>query len=565
MEEATTEENIEALMEDMDFIPGHFSMVLNLNCEPQGPAELRQHDTLVKRESLRAELEGESGRLQYAIRNLLGLLDFHLDHLAEAEEAFRSICREEPGNLNAWANLGCVYDRLEREEDEGVCVERVSALMGEESGDSGQGETRLRAARCLAEQAYAYPYDIELHQEDDLRERLITACTLYNKALNHGGDLIPTEEKMSWYFQMSTIYIRLDEMMRDKAEVDYSRLPHFSKALKLLAETLKSDKVHLKALAWCYVGLMLERKEEFSTVPMAIHDCGFSGSEPLACYALAIDLATDNAFVLNQLAKVFYQLGKHDMVMGICNMALTVLPDAELNWQAYCTRAKINVTTYMRDLENAKLGHTSIPDRQNLREARADLERVLSVRPCLRTHLEMAQVHYYMGVDALQESLLVDEAAVNRALVSLALAMQCEMGSTLPELQLLRGRCLLLKGEEWNAVNCFRRALKLQRPGTCDPTALRNLLEGLLACYSQNRQDPEAAIGLLEECVRQAEERYPARAVREELRGLSRSHRAEVRELSLTLVKRGRTELIRMLLESIQPRAKALLVKAHSV
>lgn len=29
---------------------------------------------------------------------------------------------------------------------------------------------------------------------------------------------------------------------------------------------------------------MLERKDEFSTVPMAVHDCGLSGSEPLSCY-----------------------------------------------------------------------------------------------------------------------------------------------------------------------------------------------------------------------------------------------------------------------------------------
>lgn len=38
------------------------------------------------------------------------------------------------------------------------------------------------------------------------------------------------------------------------------------------------------ALAWCYIGLMLERTEEFSTVPMSVHDCGFSGSDPLTCY-----------------------------------------------------------------------------------------------------------------------------------------------------------------------------------------------------------------------------------------------------------------------------------------
>lgn len=47
---------------------------------------------------------------------------------------------------------------------------------------------------------------------------------------------------------------------------------------------------------------------------------------------------------------------------------------------------------YAKDLEKAKQGEGGIPDRQKLSEARKDLDKVLSVRPCLRTHLEMAQV-----------------------------------------------------------------------------------------------------------------------------------------------------------------------------
>lgn len=91
----------------------------------------------------------------------------------------RSICKEDPGNLNAWANLGCVYDRLGRETEAAECVEKVSNLMDQE-------EARLLAARCLAEQAYVHPYDVELYSEEDLRERLVTALTLYSRALDYG-------------------------------------------------------------------------------------------------------------------------------------------------------------------------------------------------------------------------------------------------------------------------------------------------------------------------------------------------------------------------------------------
>ncbi|KAM4628848.1 tetratricopeptide repeat protein 22 isoform 2-T2 [Polymixia lowei] len=574
--EGGSTEDIEALMADMDYIPGHFHLDLNLNCDPEGPVELRSRDTRLKLQSLRAELEAEVGYMQYAVRNLLGFLAFHLDQMETAEETF-SICKEDPGNLNAWANLGYVYDKLGREIDAGECVEKVSQLMGLEAGEDFQAESRLLAARCLAEHAYAHPYDVELEREEDLRERLTVALTLYNRALDYGGELyvsgrdavfqIQEEEKRSWYFKMATIYIRLDDIVKTKVESEYSRLSHYNKGLRFLSEALKSEKTQLKALAWCYVGIMLERKEELSTVPMSVHDCGLSGSDPLTCYGTAIKLASDDAFILNLLAKLFFLLGKHEMATGICNMALNVLPDPELNWQAYCTRAKINMMAYVRELERAKQGHGGIPDRHKLTEARKDLDRVLAVCPCLRTHLEMAQVHYYMGVDALQESLLVDEGAVNSALVSLSQALQCELGDSLPDLHVLRGRCLLLKAEEQNAADCFKRALELERPGSTDTTALRCLLEALLALFTQGGPDPSSAITQLEEWVHRAEARYPGDAVQAELRSLYRAHTDEVTELSKALIRTGRLDLVRRLLETVQPRqlAKKRLARSFSL
>lgn len=103
---------------------------------------------------------------------------------------FRGICKEDPGNLNAWANLGYVYDKMGRELDTAECVENVSHLMGLDGMASSQEETRLLAARCLAEQAYVYPHDVELGNEDILRERLTEALSHYNRALHYGGQLV---------------------------------------------------------------------------------------------------------------------------------------------------------------------------------------------------------------------------------------------------------------------------------------------------------------------------------------------------------------------------------------
>lgn len=89
MDKDNTEDDIESLMEDMDYIPGHFHLKLSLNCDPVGPLTLRHRDTYLKQESLWGELEAEVGYLQYAVRNLLGLLAFHLEQLDTAEEIFR--------------------------------------------------------------------------------------------------------------------------------------------------------------------------------------------------------------------------------------------------------------------------------------------------------------------------------------------------------------------------------------------------------------------------------------------------------------------------------------------
>uniref|UniRef100_A0A8C6UBB1 Tetratricopeptide repeat domain 22 n=1 Tax=Neogobius melanostomus TaxID=47308 RepID=A0A8C6UBB1_9GOBI len=554
--ETNSSEDIESLMEDMDYIPGHFHLDLHLNCDPGGPAKLRRRDTYLKQEILRGELEAEVGYLQYAVRNLLGLLAFHLDQLDSAEEMFRGVCKEDPGNLNAWANLGYVYDRLGRELEAGECVEQVSSLMGLDGGELSQAESRLLAARCLAEQAYVHPYDVELDSEEEQRERLTTALSLYNRALDYGGQLVRYMCKHIHRFKSITMHY---SVRNTKVDSEYSRLSHYNKGLKLLRETLESDRPLHKALAWCYIGVMLERKDEFVTVPMSVHDCGYSATDPLSCYATAINLASNDAFILNMLAKVFFQLGKHEMATGICNMALSVLPDPELNWQAYCTRAKV-IHNYVRDLEKVKSGEGGLPDRQNLTEARKDLDKVMSVRPCLRTHLEMAQVYYYMGVDALQESLLVDEAAVNHALVSLSQALQFQHADTLPDLHILRGRCLSLKGEEQNAVDCFKCALELERPGSMDTAALHCLLQTLLTLFMQTNldqsQEPCPAICQLETLVKKAEERYSKDDVKAELKQLYRTHPEEVAELARALIRTGRLGLVRRLLETVVPKQK---------
>ncbi|KAM7162064.1 tetratricopeptide repeat protein 22 isoform 2-T2 [Macrochelys suwanniensis] len=494
------EVDIDTLIDEMDYIPGHFHLEMNLNFEPCSPVNFRGRDMKLKRDSLMYELELESGSQRFAVRNLLGVFSFHLEEMEQAKEIFMSISQEDPDNLNAWANLAYVYDRLDSEQEEADCTKKLAHLMGLGSEDESQADPRLRAARCLAEQGYAYVFDIGLVDEEDRMEKLTAGLMLYDKALAYGQQ-IPLEEKRSWYFTMATLYIRLDGILMNKGNDEQKRLPAFNRTLALLRQVTKSSDSHYRALSWCYLGMLLERKETFSTTPMGIHDCGYSGTGPLDCFGKAIAIAKDNPPTLNRLAKIFHFLGKQEMAMGICNMALDVLQDPELNWQAYCTRAK---------------------------------------------------VYYYMGVDAMQELFPVDETALDNALEFFAKAMEFDLGDALPEIQLLRGKCLRLKNEESNAIGCFKRAIELDDVGSTYTESFRCLMETLLMLFSQKRVNAEMLMQEVELWVKKAEEKYPKQRVRQELRLVCRNHTTEVIELSKAMVTRGNTELVKMLFETIK-------------
>ncbi|XP_062974278.1 tetratricopeptide repeat protein 22 isoform X2 [Elgaria multicarinata webbii] len=385
-----TEVDIDTLIDEMDYIPGHFHLDMNLNFESSSPMIFEGRDLKLKRESLSYELEFEMGSQHYAIRNLLGVFSFHLEEVEQAKEIFLHISQEDPENLNVWANLAYVYDKLNDEQEAAKCTKGLARLMGLDSEGPAQGEPQFRAARCLAEQGYAYAFDVGLVKEEEKMEKLTAGLTLYGKALAYGKQ-IPLEERRSWYFSMATLHIRLDGMWMNKGNDEGKRLPAFNRTLVLLQQVLKSSNLHHRALAWCYLGILLERKESFSVTPVGIHDCGYSGTDPLDCFGKAIEIAKDSPAVLNRLAKIFHFLGKQEMAIAVCNMALDVLPDPVLNWQAYCMRAKMLIKLYLRDLERVKMGLGGMPDQRNLWNAKTDLENVMKVHPCLKTYLDLGQ------------------------------------------------------------------------------------------------------------------------------------------------------------------------------
>lgn len=157
-----------------------------------------------------------------------------------------------------------------------------------------------------------------------------------------------------------------------------------------------------------------------------------------------------------------------------------------------------------------------------------------------------------MGVDAVQELLAVDEAALNQALVFLAKAAELELGATLPELQLLRGKCLRIKGEEANAAACFKRAVELDDAGSSHTEGFGCLLEALLAQWSQAQLSDGELGREVDAWLCRAQDKYPAARLRQELQRVWRGHTSEVLGLARALVAQGRPALVRLLFETME-------------
>ncbi|KAM6199533.1 LOW QUALITY PROTEIN: tetratricopeptide repeat protein 22 [Sarcoramphus papa] len=354
----------------------------------------------------------------------------------------------------------------------------------------------------------------------------------------------------------------LDRILLSQGSEEGKRLPAFNRTLALLQQVIKSSNPHHRALPWCYLGMLLERKQMSSTTPMGIQDCGFSETDPLDCFGKAID--GENPPVLNRLAKIFHFLGKKETAKGICNMALEILRDPQLNWEAYCTQAQIHMKMYLQDLERAKMGQGPVPERRKLMHAKNDLERVLKVCPCLRTNLDMGQSHREtldtrMGAGIHPRMYTTD--MVLRAgwtpckncswwMTLPNKAMEFDLGDTIPELQLFRAKCLWLTSQETLAFECFKQAIELDDAGSTE--SLRCLLETLLVLFGQKNLKTEMLMQEVEPRVKKAEEKFPWRHLQQELRAVRRHRAPEVIRLCKAMIAWGRTELVKLLFETMK-------------
>ncbi|XP_009883115.1 PREDICTED: tetratricopeptide repeat protein 22 [Charadrius vociferus] len=254
-------------------------------------------------------------------------------------------------------------------------------------------------------------------------------------------------------------------------------------------------------------GYLLERKEMFSTTPTGNRDCGFSETVPLDCFGKT------TPSIPNHLVKIFHFLGKQETAKPICNMALEVLRDQQLNRQAHCTLARTHMKMYLQDLEHAKMGQGPVPDRRKLMHA--------------KNHLEGSSPP-----------------------PTLDKAMEFDLGDTIPKLQLFRGKCLWLKSQETLAIECFKQGIEVDNAGTTK--SLWCLWQTLLLLFGKMKLQKKTLMDEVEQWVKKVEEKFPQQHLQQELRAVCHNHSPEVTRLRKAMVAQGRTALAKLLLGTMK-------------
>lgn len=566
-----------------DFVPGIFHLDLNINtrkydsqeclatksitrkisCQDRADNARRSHirDLTLRYNSLCSDLNNCDVPSPESTLVFLGALATHLGKNVEAVQHFEGALKKNDSNLSALAGLICIHSKNSTTQEKAADYKKTIAdLLGRSDVDVNDDELSYRISCCMADQAYAFAYDVGLTTYEERMDRFLSSMEFYDRALAIGSSVITLDEKRRWSLSLASIIVSQDGMMLKHGEEEANRLSRYNRAINIFSDLIKSDSIYQAALGSAYMGVLLERQASFETTPMSIHDCGLTTCEPVDCYSKSIEVAEKNSTVLNRLATIYQSSGKVELALGAADMSIRLSPDSMENPNAYHIRARLQMELYMRDLTKCKLGHGGIPNRELLEKAKDDLERILKASDNnMSIFIDIGQVCYFMGVDAFKESFIVDEENVNSALVFFSKALQCDVGNMIPQLQILRGKCLKIKGEDRNALECFKRAIELEKTGCSNAQAFRWLMETLLNWFSTGTIERKDSVAEeIDGWVQIAQGKYAPSALSSVIRTLTQLFTQELLDLAKFLVRAQKLTLTRICLT-------AFSVKEHGI
>ncbi|XP_038045290.1 tetratricopeptide repeat protein 22-like [Patiria miniata] len=435
---------------------GHFLLPLSMN---QGPVDAKLAERLFVLRSEYLCLKKRPER--HAIRNLLAMLAFRLGQFDRALEYLDKILSpgEDPDNLNALANRRYMCEDLFRVQEARECEKRIKRLLAEDGGEGMDMRCKKLRARSLAEQAFAYAF--ELFEESVSFGRYRKAIELYQKAVDLAGTAIDKDEMDEWIFIIGVASFIIYKRIKYGTPSEETKTRLQTAVTSFIRTVQDCQDENLVSDSWRHLGVLFKQsaeQEQTSLLPSLPDDFHEYLRTPGMCFEKAYSVSPRDPRILARYAEYCKNTGDMAKALGLVNESIQ-LNTTVLNLHAFCVRAYILVEQYKEQLNSFKE-----PSLNLLEDAERDLSITLRffVTPW---HLAaMAEVFYLKALDR-QGMLKEGREGMDNLRVALTYcskAAACHDGQKRPEVHKQRGECLCAMGEHRTALVCFKRAVECE-------------------------------------------------------------------------------------------------------
>ncbi|XP_033628181.1 tetratricopeptide repeat protein 22-like [Asterias rubens] len=442
-----------------DFPDGHFKLPLVINTEGQ---PLDPITTDYKADTLKRFLDYKTNRPErHAIRNLLGVLAFRGgNRVEEAKSYFRKILNEDPGNLNAKANIDYVdIPAMSAEE----YVTSGAGIAASNLGPDVSSETeKKKQGRRYAEQAFAFIY--ENYHETVTHERYSTAIKLYNMAMDLAGNLVDDKEKDDWHLGIGLASMKILKSRSTKQVGAKENLQITVRNNHAVINSASADS-DMKSEAYCRIGLVsaeaTRRKIRVGQVPQ---DLVQFIQDPKRCFEKALELAVDypsRASIYTRLASFSYRDHDFNGAIDYLNKSID-LDGSKHNFHAYSTRADMLLKQFKYEQKTAERHRRGPPpNRDHLLKAKDDLEFILKEHVSPWDFINLAEVYYLLAKTSTSRASLIEYN--EKALETCSKVEACQDGADNPNCHKVKGMCLCVKGEHRQAIESFKRGMDCEQ------------------------------------------------------------------------------------------------------
>jgi len=400
-------------------------------------------------------------RLEPARQLLITTLKSFLPRKRETIKiSLEQLYEKHPTNINLLANLAHLYNSLLLTKKFEKLQSELIELLGDQSAKG-----RVERARALAERGFVLIEDVASQETSNDVNKLKRAIQLLCRAVEDGkANGMDDEEILIWTFYLAKSRFRLENRYRGEnyEEAKDERKQNFTDMLNCFGGVYisgegKPDMAVYRALSLVYAA------ETFSKTPtyglQGIPQL-YSENDELQGYHVrpvkgcerAVELC-DCYAVRNRFARVLMNQGRFQLALREVKLSLKLNVD---NWFGYCTRLQIYKNLYLSEARKKNVC------KKMLQEA---LDEVDSCPyRSASTLLDIADIHYYLGVDPSTEK-PVDPVELEKAVEYVMLARERVEGFKNVRAHARLAHCLWALGSQRPAIECMKRAVELEKTG----------------------------------------------------------------------------------------------------